>query len=316
MLNKNSKMNTADAEQQMINVMMNAIKTIYSNRSSDEYKSHGDITATETYKDVELMLANLKTIKGFSQTDANNLITLFNTLHRPIFKKMVIEYIAEPNERNIIFTAVYTAGYRTLVGELSRIYASTEATDKGIVYKPDKISRKNTMNKFIVTFNDSLEKRIDDYIRTSSHVTQEGAVDTTLGILTSMGPHIKNVVTKIFSTIGSINPISLINTTIMSVYDKRVANFDKIVEIYNTTYDSYKEYMRLPEAQRKSKVESKYLKLIDKYNIKMQNIKASIDHYDQRSIELVKDQMKNVKTGSNTDEKNDSTLSNDTGFDF
>ena len=51
---------------------------------------------------------------------------------------MVGEYLSKPDDKNIVFTAAYTFGYRLLVGELGRIIASSEATDKGFVYKPDK----------------------------------------------------------------------------------------------------------------------------------------------------------------------------------
>ena len=47
--------------------------------------------------------------------------------------------------------------------------------------------------------------------------------------------------------------------------------------------------MKIPKAERKEKIESKYMKNIDKYNIKMQNLAAQIEHYDSRAKEEVKD---------------------------
>ena len=142
--------------------MIENLNSIYSNRSSDEYKSHGNITLSQKYSDIEKMISNLTLIKKFPKEEASDLKILFSTLHRPVFNKMVTEYIAEPNDKNVIFTAVYTVGYRVLIGELSRIYASTEATTStGIVYKPDKISRRADMNSFIKVYNANLEQRLD-----------------------------------------------------------------------------------------------------------------------------------------------------------
>ena len=79
--------------------------------------------------------------------------------------------------------------------------------------------------------------------------------------------------------------------------------------MYEATKQAYDDYMKIPEAQRKQKVESKYLKNIDKYNIRMQNLKAKIDHYDSRAIEEAKDN--ETKTPKKTE-----APKNDSGFDF
>jgi hypothetical protein len=63
--------------------------------------------------------------------------------------------------------------------------------------------------------------------------------------------------------------------------------------MYNATKKAYDEYVKIPEAQRKKKIESRYIKDLDKYNIKMKNLKAQIDHYDSRSFEEMKDSSKN-----------------------
>ena len=125
----------------LIKLIGEQLHDIYSNKSSEEYKMCGDITKSPTYEKIEIGVSELKTLKGFSKNDAKDMETMFMTLHRPIFKKMVAEYIAKPEDRNVVFTSVFTVGYRLLVSELSRIIASTEATNKGIVYKPDKASR-------------------------------------------------------------------------------------------------------------------------------------------------------------------------------
>ena len=204
----------------IILTMIENLNSIYSNRSSDEYKSHGNITLSQKYSDIEKMISNLTLIKKFPKEEASDLKILFSTLHRPVFNKMVTEYIAEPNDKNVIFTAVYTVGYRVLIGELSRIYASTEATSTGIVYKPDKISRRADMNSFIKVYNANLEQRLDRYIRSTNSddltkPVQEGAaIDAVSGAAVT----VLNIVPKVFITIGNIfrgakelNPIALIS---------------------------------------------------------------------------------------------------------
>ena len=263
----------------VILTMIENLNNIYSNRSSDEYKSHGNITLSQKYSDIEKMISNLTLIKKFPKEEASDLKILFSTLHRPVFNKMVTEYIAEPNDKNVIFTAVYTVGYRVLIGELSRIYASTEATSTGIVYKPDKISRRADMNSFIKVYNANLEQRLDRYIRSTNNddltkpVQESAAIDAVSGAAVT----VLNIVPKVFITIGNIfrgakelNPIALISAILSRSYDNKVKKFDETVSMYNAAKKAY-----------------------DEYNIKMKNLKAQIDHYDSRSFEEMKDSSKN-----------------------
>ena len=328
MLNK-TKVNADAVEHQLVEMMMGMLKNIYSNKSSDEYKSSGDITKTSEYEKIEKMIADLPTLKKYPKNEANDLKTMFNTLHRPIFKQMVTEYIAEPNERNTIFTALYTTGYRVLVGELSRIYASTEATDKGLEYKPDKISRSQNMTKFIKVFNNNLEARIDEYIRSAkrTETVQEGVVDVVAGAgkaVVNFIPVALKAFNNFFHAAKEVNPISLMNVILSSSYNKKVAELDNVAAMYEATKEAYDEYMRIPEAQRKNKIESRYVKLIEKYNIKMKNISAKLAHYDQRAIENTKDATEqasskpsqNSNTVSDTSSGDPSGNEDTGGFDF
>lgn len=140
----------------------------YKNKSSEEYKMRGDITKSSYYSNIEKCIADLSTLRGFSKPDASDLNQLFNTLHRPFFKNMVKEYMHEPNEKNTVFCALFTLGFRLLVGELSRIYTSVEATPKGLEYKPDKISRKNDISKIISIYKGDLEAKINAEIHATS----------------------------------------------------------------------------------------------------------------------------------------------------
>jgi hypothetical protein len=153
-----------DYENKMVALLVE-LEHVYGNKSSDEYKMCGDITKSKVYGAIENMIANLSTLKGINKNDVSNLKSMFNALHRPIYKKMVTEYLNGPNDRNSLFTCIFTCGYRVLVGELSRIFASTVATDKGLIYKPDKISKSESAARFIVAFNKDMDKKVDEYIK-------------------------------------------------------------------------------------------------------------------------------------------------------
>ena len=360
-------------------------------------------------QNIEQMVTDLRNLKGYNQNDANDLRTMFQTLHRPVFKTMVKEYIMEHNDRNTIYTSLFTIGYRLLVGELARIFASTEATPKGIIYKPNKVSRKNDASKMIRLFNAELEKRVDEYIKamnahpeespvnesylamicdqlfieaddeteessdtdvntddsadqdsvdavteedlpgdadpeddtSSKDVTQEadasalGKTAEALGsasskILTASG-NIAIIATSVaiigglFGAINGLlkgfNPIADINYHFMDSYDKKIRKFENVSKMYEETKKAYDEYMRIPEAQRNKKVESKYMKNMDKYNISMQNLAAQIEHFNQRakkeSESMVNDVEKKLPT-SNAPKGGDAgnTVSDDDDFQF
>ena len=392
-----------DAAMLAINSILNEI---YSNKSTDEYKMKGDITKSPHYKDIEIRLTDLKTLKGYNQADAKDLMTMFNTLHRPVFKTMVKEYIMEHNDKNTVYTSLFTVGYRLLVGELARIFASTEATDKGLVYKPDKISRKKDASKIIKLFNDELEKKVNAYVSTMREhpeempvsesylemvlgtmvqeedesdtsadvdtessadqdsvdsvseedvpgdglpddetyekVTQEAlslaaaadALGSTAGKILTVSGNVGIIATSIgiiaglFGAINGIfkgfNPISDINFYFMDSYEKKIRKFENVSKMYDETKKAYEEYMRIPEAQRKKKVETKYLQNMEKYNVSMNNLAAQIEHFNQRaekeSAQMANEIEKKLPTNetSSQPEGGDSgnTASNDDDFQF
>ena len=307
------KVSTTAMESQLINLMVENMKYLYNNKSSDEYKSMGDITKTFEYNSIERMVADLKTLKKYDKSDAADLQQLFVTLHRPIFKNMVVEYMTEPNDRNTVFTAVYTAGFRVLVGELSRIYSSTESTKDGIIYKPDKIAKRQNVMPFIRTYNDSLEKRINEYVR--SKVTTEIAIQESMGnpILTTL-KIVGRTISRVFHRTKEINPISFINSVLMTSYQKKVDDYEYIANMYNASKEAYADYMKLPASQRDSKIENAYLKNIDKYNINMQNAKAKIEHYEQRAIKEAENQVMNDKSVTPTTSSVKPNTDADTSF--
>lgn len=309
-------------EQEAVKSIIDSLSKIYGNKSSDEYKSHGDIRKVSCYKNIEKMLADLSMIKKFDEKEARELKMLFATLHRPVFETLVTEYLDRPNERNIIYACLYTAGYRALIGELSRIYTSTEATDDGLLYHPDKISKKNGIGEFIRAFNEDLDKRLDEYIRDiNKHVgylpIQEGAVADLFDKTTDLVIKVLGVLPKVFRAAKELNPVSFINACLMRSYDKKIEKFEEVSKMYEATKQAYDEYLQIPRSDRKRKIESKYKKNMKKYNIRMENLRAEIEHYDQRAIEEAKDSTHGIKPSSpiTKPEEEKTTSSNETSFD-
>ena len=308
----------------LIKLIGEQLHDIYSNKSSEEYKMCGDITKSPTYEKIEIGVSELKTLKGFSKNDAKDMETMFMTLHRPIFKKMVAEYIAKPEDRNVVFTSVFTVGYRLLVSELSRIIASTEATNKGIVYKPDKASRHQAMTKFIRYMNSSIETSIDEELKKvkAQNKNNESTVQEAFNPLSIATDfiHAMQVMDNIFhSFISNNNPLSTISALINSSIERKVDAYDNAVATYESTKEAYNEYLRTPESQRKKSILKKYEKMMNKYNMEVNRLKAQIAHYDQRAnskteddINKAVDDLKNTKTSSN----NNTQSNDDNDFDF
>ena len=424
MLGKSKTQKQLDATVIAINSMLDQI---YKNKSTDEYKMKGDISKSPSYKQIQEMVADLSTLKKYPPADAADINKLFNTLHRPIFKTLVKEYMTEHNDRNTVFTSMFTIGYRLLVGELARIYASTEATDKGIVYKPNKFSKKDDTSKLIKLFNDDLERKLNDlvrdmkehpedapvseaYLMTIMDVWQEQAkeeekqelsrrsnlvqeaveageetcanngapapvneadeqgvtdgspetveeadevdenssdadmnsTDPEEGVTSEYAVFVEDgegrieratqalerfagrvsgyskilgaivgsaaIIGSLFSGIKGIlkgfNPIADINYYFMNSYDKKIAKLASVSSMYDATKRAYDEYMKIPQAQRQKRVESKYIKNMEKYNIVMNNLAAEIDHFDSRakkeSQEVVADVEKKIPTNTST----------------
>lgn len=337
------KINESRMNQEIENIC-NSMVSIYSNRSNDEYKMHGDITASSNYHTFEKLVDDLKTLKKFPSNEARDIKTMFMTLHRPVWKKYVMEYMrilktdkkalkSEKNADIIAYTVAFTVGYRLLRGELARIYASTEATEKGIVYKPDKIARKERVLKFIKYYTNEIDTMISKAIQQATgKVRPLQEADNIIDSAVTVVEKVLGVFNNIFRHAMELNPISFMSAIMSRTYDNKVAKYDETVAMYIATKEAYDEYMKIPEKDRNKKVESKYVKNIEKYNIKMNNLKAKIDHYDSRAMEEAKDVAEGRSTSTedttpDTTDTNDSsdedTSSNDDtsndddgGFDF
>lgn len=297
------KMTHEQVEQQMVCMMLYNIQSIYQNHSTDEYKMAGDITKSPEYNSIEKMITDLRSLKGYPQDEAKDISTMFSTLHKPVFKETVTAYLNDPNDRNALYTAMFTVGYRVLVGELARIYASTKATDKGLVYVPDKISRRNDIAPFIRSYNGELNKRIDDYVKSkhdgvnrykesfegdvdflsASDIIQEASLTGALNAVNRIVDGFFKGIGWIFKGFKEINPISFMNACLMHSYQQKVDSFHNTSKMYEATKKAYDNYMKLPESKRDPKVVEKYRLNIEKYNIAMENEKARIADYDQRA---------------------------------
>ena len=326
--------------------MVQQLNRIYTNRSSDEYKMKGDITKSPVYDTLQRALADISTIKGINKLEVQDLNKMFNILHRPNFKTIVTKYMMTGDSNAIMMTTTFTCAYRILIGELSRIFTSTEATEKGIIYKPDKISRKNDMSKFVRVFNTKVEAELNKSVRSTTkkvgvgkkfklesyyenELYQEGG-GAGLGAATAVAGGLANImarITPVFEEIGlwlnllfpdktRINPISRISSILSNSYDKKVDKFKQYEAEYYATREAYDEYMKIPQFQRNKKVESKYIRNMEKYNIKMQHAHAKIAHYDQRSIKeaieqnrIEEDRARATRGGGSYDEDTSSSSS-------
>ena len=332
--------------QESVESMYKNINQIYSNKSGDEYKMAGDISKSPVYNKIQRMVTDLRLLKGLSSLDAEDIKKMFDKLHRPIFKTTVSRFMHKKDDSDIVVVVLFTLGYRVLVSELGRIYASTEATDRGFVYKPDKISRKNSMSKFIRIFNDKAETEMNKFIRNNTktivgesytdYITLEGFVGSAAAVTAAIAA-LSDKIAPFFEEIGAwmdllhlgdiLNPVSFVNHLLSQHYQKKVDKFNDISELYLATKEAYAEYMKLPKNQRSLKVEEKYKRNIEKYNIKMKNLGAVIEHYDERSKKEAAEASRKVKSSTPTPEpkerepkedtsskdESSSTSSNDTG---
>jgi hypothetical protein len=120
-------------------------------------------------------------------------------------------------------------------------------------------------------------------------------------------------------TIGK-NPIAELNYFFTTQYEKKIQKLGAVSANYFATKDAYDEYMKIPDAQRKKKVESKYLQNMEKYNIQMKNLEAQIEHFNSRakkdtSNPAPKSEPPKTNTSSKTDNDGGSNGGDD-DFDF
>ena len=308
------KKETAKHELAVMAAMVEKLDRCYSNKSGDEYKMHGDITKSPVYDMLQRTIADLPTIKGVSRIEIDELKKMFNAMHRPNFKKIVTDYIVSKKSEAIMMTATFTVAYRVLIGELSRIYTSTEATPTGFIYKPDKISKKQDMSSFIRNFNVRIDSELTKHVRSTTKKvdlkekfkmeavameaflgSSQAVAGALSGIAERISPYFKEFgawCKMLFPDVSFLNPVSWFSNILSNTYDKKVDKYHDMAKMYLETKKAYDEYMDKPAFRRNKKVEKTYLDMINKYNIKMLNAKAAIRDYDQRSIKETMEEAK------------------------
>ena len=325
---KNGKLENESDEkiQKEIGLMLKSLDTIYKNKSSDEYKMMGDITKSPVYSELEVAVADLGELKNFPKNEAADYQAMFNTLHKPLYKQMVTGFVSKPDEKNITFTALFTYGYRLLIGELSRIYSSTIATENGIVYQPDKTKNDNPRTaQFIHDYTRNLEEEYNKVLRrldSKPKLHQEAALFGAIGNAASalaafihaheiipLSHMFKDIFKHILGAGKMLNPISYINHKLSNKYDNEVKSFKDVCKLYEQTKEAYEEYKNSP-GRKSSAIEGKYIRNIKKYEIMMKNKQAKIKHYDSRAeaeaaekAEQMKLQDKREKENTRNDQK-------------
>jgi ABC-type multidrug transport system fused ATPase/permease subunit len=289
---------SASEVQKEIMLTMKLLVDIYKNKSSEEYQMMGDITKSKVYDKIESQIIDLKTLKNFPKNEANDYQRMFDNLHKPMYKKLVAEFVQSPNEKNTTFTALFTAGYRVLIGDLSKIYASTEATENGIVYIPEKVQGTNPRSKaFIHDFTKNLDEEYNKVVRMQGarpKMHQEAAFLSALGSATTalsafinsrellpITSFFNDVIGGIFGHRKELNPVAYMNDRLTQRYDDHIKKFEDIQKLYSATKEAYEEYKSQP-GRKSFSTEGRYLKNMKKYQLQMLRAKAQIDHFDAR----------------------------------
>lgn len=301
------------------------LKRIYSNKSGDEYKMKGDITKHPLYDTLSKDIGELGNgVKNIPTINVTAIKDMFASLKKPVWKKMIPEFMAKPNPKNVIYTASFSMGYRYMISALMYIQTNIKASENGLEFVTPKL-RPSDQTKEILDFVRKNGKDFDKYaeklyqaynkdekkqskddkkkdeVKTESYVvTQEaaGAIAAVANKAVGLVEGVFGILNGIFKTAASLNPVSLISACLSRSYDKKVEQYEKVSKELEATKKAYDEYKKIPATQRKKRIEHNYTKMIDKYNIKMANLKAKIDHFDTRSAKGSEDDDDDTPTGT------------------
>lgn len=283
------------------------LKRVYSNKSCDEYKMKGDITKHPLYDTLSKDIGELGTgVKNMPAKTVTGIKDMFTSLKKPVWKKQIPEFMAKPNPKNTVYALYFSIGFRYMITALMFIQTNIKASENGLEYVAPKIRENDKTildfvgrngkdyDKFVEKVYQSYERgskkqvkeEKKDEVKTESYtITQEGAGAVTVVANKVVGviEGVFGILNGVFKTAASLNPISLISACLSRSYDKKVEQYEKVSKELEATKKAYDEYKKIPATQRKKRVEHRYTKMIDKYNIKMANLKAKIDHFDTRS---------------------------------
>lgn len=297
-----------------------AVEKVYKNKSNDEYKCKGDIKKSPNYELMDQKLnKDMPNISGYPSNNLTILQKAFKELQKPIWGKMVSEYMRKPDETNLAYAFMFSACYRGLLSEIMSAIASSEATETGFVYKPDIIENKNDRSikilKKFTTDPDGVMKSIVAGSKKRLGGKSEEKIQQEAATVSAVGGAIEGVASlaeatfgaigKVFKSALSLNPISFFSALFSRAYDKKVEKFKKFDDLYHATVEAYNEYRRIPQSKRKARIEHRYIKMMEKYNIKRENLRKQIEHYDRRAHEgdmYDDDEVEDVKETTKTKE--------------
>ena len=316
-----------------IDDMKKLLDKVYKNKSTDEYKCKGDIKKSPNYDLIEDRVNKfIPSIKGYPTNNVTILQNSLKELKKPIWGKMVSEYMAKPDDTNTVYAALFVSTYRTLLGEVMAAITCSEATDNGFVYNPGKIDRNSQdpmkFLKKMATNSDSYIKEILNDVKKQTKGKSEEKIQQEAATVSGIGGAIEGVATIADATFGAIgrvfksalalNPISFFSALFSRAYDKKVDKFKKFDDLYQATVDAYNEYRKLPQSKRKARIEHRYIKMMEKYNIKRENLRKQLEHYDRRAHEgdMYDDDdddndVKETKTSSSSKKHEDKNNKND-----
>ena len=296
--------NSKEIEELGTKLLIKETRRIYKNKSSDEYKCKGDVKKSPIYDEIKQKLyEDFPKIKGLPNDDIKILRDMLTMLEKPIWSKMIAEFMVKPDEKNTIYAIYWTGCYRTLYGEIGLITACTEATEDGLVFRGDKVNKTHTLNmkmmrRFVkdpeAVINKSIEsaKKLANG-KSADQITQEAATIEGMGGLAetvvSLIEHTLGKIADTFKSALALNPIAFLSAVLSRSYDKKVAKCKKFEDLYNEAVKAYDDYKKIPSHKRKERIEHKYRKLIEKYNIKRENLLKEIEHYDKRAHEFDED---------------------------
>lgn len=308
------------------------VEKIYKNKSNDEYKCKGDIKKSPNYELFDQVInKDLPNIKGYPANNLETLKKVFKELHKPIWGKMVSEYMHKPDETNTAYATFFVICYRGLLGEIKLVEASTEATENGLVYNPGKISEvSESQMKYLKKFAANPEYLIKSTIngskkimkgKSEEKIQQEAATVSGIGGaiegVTSLAEATFGAIGNVFKSALSLNPVSFFSALFSRAYDKKVDKFKKFDDLFHATVEAYNEYRKIPQSKRKARIEHRYIKMMEKYNIKRENLKKQLEHYDRRALEGdmydddEDDDVKETKTSSSSKKHEDKNNKND-----
>ena len=312
--------------------MSKMLDKVYKNKSTDEYKCKGDIKKSPNYELIDEKLNKfMPTIKGYPTNQISILQNTFKELKKPIWGKMTSDYMAKPNETNIVYAGLFVVCYRFMLGEIMAACTSAEATENGFVYDGGKIDKKSqSIMDFLKKFSinpDGCVKNIINDVKKQTKGKSEEKIQQEAATVSGIGGAIEGIATiadatfgaigRVFKSALSLNPISFFSALFSRAYDKKVEKFKKFDDLYQATVEAYNEYRKLPQNKRKARIEHRYIKMMEKYNIKRENLRKQLEHYDRRAYEGDmyddddNDDVKETKTSSSSKKQEDKNNKND-----